>query len=316
MRHLCLVLVGAGTIASAGTVAQQAPRVQTIHLGTVQMGEDVDVIATDINSSGRVAGTIYSDDAEDNRSWAFTWTPQDGIRIIVPFAQVTDINDRGVVVGIRNPCGDDPDGACAWIGFVWSSSAGTLDLGNRWPAAINNAGTIVGQYEPVGSPAAGFVRAGGTFRDLPGFVATDVNERGVLAGMHLRDFIGHAAVWASSFGVRELDANSPGFSRPSSISDSGFVVGEQSTVAMIWTPFGGASALADPSAANAISNRGWIVGHNNERPALWLVGRRLVNLPTPSGATGGTAHDVNESGQIVGVYTTAQDRHAVVWIVR
>jgi hypothetical protein len=124
-------------------------------------------------------------------------------------------------------------------------------------------------------------------------------------------FVHRAAVWAPSFGLLDLDPEPAKRARATAINQNGTVVGiARGTVdnatarAAAWTPLGRADATqgAD-SLAQGVSDRGWIVGTvslgGHQQPALWLLGGRLVELPTPGGNAGG-ADDVNDSGFIIG----------------
>jgi uncharacterized membrane protein len=62
------------------------------------------------------------------------------------------------------------------------------------------------------------------------------------------------------------------------------------------------------SSANAINNRGQIVGTSGSQAVLWDHGT-ISKLPTPAGTTTSVANGINARGQIVG----SVDTHAVVW---
>jgi uncharacterized membrane protein len=315
------LLVG---VTSISTDAQQGPPIQTTRLPAPQAGAEA--FGNAINGRGVVAGTIVLDrNSATPRSQAFTWMPSGGYRVILENASASDINDRGQVLGFRRHCAYDEE--CDWHAYVWSPSTGAVDLGDDVvPSAINNNGTIVGEYRHVW-PRRGFVRIGTTMRDLPGgLLPQDVNDRGVVAGFYYHPSVPifRAAVWGSAFGLRDLDADSTSFGVAEAINNAGFAVGwrkhgtnnQDPIRAMTWTPFGGAGTPQTGTLANEITDRGWVVGEANRRPALWLVGRRLVALPIPSDATFGGALDANDAGQIVGYFATLHSRHTLIWTVR
>jgi hypothetical protein len=323
MRHFVLVAAILAAVTSAGTSAQQGPRIETIDLGPPPGGGFA--LAAAITSRGVVAGTInWGGGEEGDRHRAFTWTPSGGYRIVFENAEIVDINDLGQVVGLRAHCAYDE--SCDPRGFLWSPSGGAVDLGALRPSAINDAGTVAGFCTDLES---GCVRSrSGAVRALPGgLFPDDVNERGVVAGSYVhQDGFRRPAVWASSFGLRNLDPGTPLLGHAYSINDNSIAAGYRQhrdfsgsrIQAMLWTPFGGAGAGdAATSEAFAISNRGWAVGHTGGRPALWLVGARRVELPLPELATNGAALDVNDAGQIVGPYERSDgERGSLLWIVR
>jgi hypothetical protein len=89
--------------------------------------------------------------------------------------------------------------------------------------------------------------------------------------------------------------------------------------AAVWTPVGRAGDTHFNSYAWGVSNRGWVVGQAEEHPSLWLLGGRLVKLPTgqvpPNSGNG--AYDVNDAGHIVGrLWISNTQQRSVLWIVR
>jgi hypothetical protein len=322
MRHIALALALLAAITSAETRAQQGPTVQMIGLGTPPGGGFTRAVA--INKHGVIAGSIIFGGGEGGEnSRAFTWTRSGGYRIVLENADIVDINDLGQVVGKRRHCAYDE--SCDPRGYMWSPSADAVDLGAIDPTAINNAGSITGLCFDLES---GCIRSrGGTVRKLPGgLFPNDVNGRGAVVGSYVHaDGFRRPAVWASSFGLRNLDPGTPLLGDAFSINDNSVVVGYRQHrdfsgsrfQAMSWTPFGGVGAPQADSFAHAISNRGWIVGSVAARPALWLVGARHIALPLPADTRIGVALDVNDAGQIVGHFESEDGSiGSLLWIVR
>jgi hypothetical protein len=318
-----LLLMSALVVAMIATAAAQSPTVETIEIGSVEPGARSWVVA--INRHSVVVGTSENRNFSPFRYRIFTWTRLGGFRIVLENAKATDVNDRGVIIGARRLCAYDE--RCQERGFSWSPSAGAVDLGAFVPFAINNAGTMVGFVNDVTQPS---IRLGGQIRRLPdGFIPIDINDRGVVAGedrINWQQPSRHAAVWATSFGLRRLDPSGREGS-VTSINGSGMVTGASWHIdsagahhfnGALFTPLGPA-VLTSPASSNAeaISDRGWVVGSAGLKAALWLVGRRLIELPTPGAPLGGTAVDVNDAGHIIGRSNgSAAERRAYFWIVR
>jgi hypothetical protein len=326
-------------VASSMTSAQLNAAVETIDLGmpaTPAGATELRLSPVAINAHGAVAGSfLWSDENGSEHMWAFTWTRGRGFTILMTNAAAIDINDHGDVVGYRYPCPpplpEEGNSCDQQRGSLWSTRSGFVDLGDMIPSAINNARRIVGHCADL---AASCLRVGNTVRRLArNFVAADLNERNVLAGTVVRflangDIVARAAVWMASTGVRELDRGGPD-GRVFSINEAAMVAGTQRArdaapgvipqQAAVWTLFGGAGAPVGPnSEARAISDRGWVVGLANGGPALWRIGGRLLQLPTPRALSGtGGAVGVNDAGEIVGSATTEEgENRGYLWIVR
>lgn len=317
MRHLLLALLLG--VATTPTIYGQSPTVATIELGTPEADSQFGAIA--INASGVVVGTLARDGQVGDRRFAvYTWTRSGGFRLILDNAMARDINDSGVVVGSWRFCADD---SCLPRGFVWTPAAGVRDLGTMTPVAINNRRDIAGY---CGDLQSACVRSGTTTRRLPDtFSAFDINERGIVAGFDRPGTEVRAAIWGSGLGLRQLD-QMPGPSAAYAINDGGLVAGEGAVPASphgfreqaaVWTPVGRAGDTHFNSYAFGLSNRGWIVGQAQGRPALWLLGGRLITLPIGQAqpSSGHTARDVNDAGHIVGTLLVGDQTRSVVWIV-
>jgi uncharacterized membrane protein len=264
-----------------------------------------------------------------------TWSRERGFTLLLETAVARDVNDCGDIVGHYWACPPPlpHDGTnCAQGGFLWDAETGFVNLGSLLPTAINNEGRIVGWCFTTRT----CVRVDGRLRYLPrGFQPMDINDRGVVAGTFYRtdaagqNQVRRPAVWMFATGVVEIpNVNEHGWA--AAINDAGMLAGgyEGTTFeaqrAAVWTLLGGVPALdAGRSQARGVSDRGWLVGEfmptgvPDPVPVVWRLGREALRLPIPSGASGGTAQDVNDSGQIIGTYGTAAGRvRAVLWTVK
>ena len=278
-----------------------------------------------INAHGEVVG-LYERTLDTGvyRS-AFRWTAQRGFTIITENADAVDINDNGDVVGYFYPCAPpvpNEESPCRIRGFLWSASRGFVDLGTMIPVAMNNAGRIVGHCEDLG---ACYRISATNIRRLPArFTPADLNERGVVVGAYEWEELGgetRAALWMSSTGLQYLE-RSPELesSLARSINESSMSVGygaADGAVPKLFTPFGAVTGpFTGYGIANAISDRGWIVGVVDGKPALWRMGKKLMQLPLPEGTNTGFAVDVNDDGLVVGAVLTSRGTRSLLWIAR
>lgn len=186
---------------------------------------------------------------------AFLWA--DGQQIVDlgtlggPFSSAADVNSTNVVVGSSHTA----DGVSHAV--RWESTSGMIDLGtlggdSSIASAINDRNEIVGvSYHSASTPAA---KAQGAFiwtersgmRAIPGLpncwsYASDINNRGWVAGWYRTDLQTCGFVWSEETGFISIDGPS---GRPffvCGINDAGVVVGaaddEQGTRrAMVWAP--------------------------------------------------------------------------------
>lgn len=104
--------------------------------------------AIDINAAGEIAGTS-SDVFEVSKP--FFWSRRDGMIGIGIGGYATDINDRGMVVGVETSIGQDR-------AFAWTREAGLAFLGTFGGGSVavrvNNSGQVIGSAQSADGPRA------------------------------------------------------------------------------------------------------------------------------------------------------------------
>lgn len=219
---------------------------------------------------------------------------------------VVDLNDRGLAVGFYRPAGGDwPAPTVVWRdgAFIPLSDP---DGPHGVASALNNNNVIVGtmsddegfelvRWQPEGD-AWTMTRLG-----VRGARPSDVNDRGEIVGV----------VWEPLPSERDVTRSLP-------------FIWQDGSLTMLPT-LGGAGTGYSVD-VTSINNAGWIVGRldlpvegelgEDERPVeravVWRDGQ-VIELASLGGSTS-IAHDVNESGQIVGSSQTAEgDAHACIW---
>lgn len=253
------------------------------------------------------------------------------------FAHVTDINDRGELVGTYwRRSGDQTRG------FLWRNGE-VIDLGSldgdrpssvTEPTAISERSEVVGQASDENGTMRAFVWHRGYIESvaLPEShwaSATDINVRGQIIGTDVaeqRPFV------ASSHGAVTYLPNLPGtdFSYVNAINARGQIIGSGEIVAtasdrpVLWqdgTPID--LGAADPGgnfSAIDINDRGQIVGVGSFRGSggvlLWQAGK-FTMLPQlyPQEGANSRPYALNERTQVVGT-TQALSTHrdvATLW---
>jgi hypothetical protein len=318
----CFGFVLALMLVLPGSSYAQNPTVRLIEIGTPEPDRWFTPVA--LNSHGVVLGMVGRNQ-DISRLSAYTWTRKGGFRFILNSAEPRDINDRGTIVGISRVCGSS---GCEARGFMWTPSRGVRDLGDFWPHTINDKGSMAGYCQNRDFGSSPCARIGGRTHVFSGFDnILDINEHNVVVGFtHGANGV-RAVMWSPGLGLRDLDGTSELGGVAFAINDGGMIVGEGKNPATtwtrnaaIWTPLGRAEFPDPGSIAYGISNRGWIVGHaEGHRPALWLLGPRLVLLPVPADAMASSfnaALHVNNAGHIAGHVLVDGQERALFWIVR
>lgn len=164
--------------------------------------------AFDVNSAGvAVGGSQYLGSEQYH---AFVWT-KPGPVVPLPDAGYSGsrawaINDAGVIVGDVYTVGTNGSSrAVRWLPSATIGGAYTIEdlgLANSDALDINNAGEIVGQYNPLSSTIKAFYWLNGNLKDLPlltpirGGGARSINESGDVAGWNrLPNSYQHAVLW-------------------------------------------------------------------------------------------------------------------------
>ncbi len=264
-------------------------------------------IAFDVNDSTMVVGqSSVGTGASGLR--AFSWTRAGHMIPIPPLpggenapSVAKAVNNSGQVVGSSGVAG----GSHA---FLWTSGAGTIDLG------------VLGSSASIPPSALG----------------NGLNNAGMVVGASTTTLsIGRAFIWAAGSGMTDLGTLGGPTSVANDVNDSGVVVGSSATAsgqvhAFVWTQGSGMVDIGTPglggtdSRAFRINNAGVVVGQarvaSGEFHAFrWTSGGGMVDLgtlgvPTFGGPTS-SAVDINDSGQIVGTTTITGvvGLHAFSW---
>jgi probable HAF family extracellular repeat protein len=181
--------------------------------------------AKQINSAGQIAGYVATD------HWmAIRWEP-DGSYVDVLDGQagfLHALNDRGDVTGFND------DGAFAVIDGVFHDIGALLDDNVSYPYDINDAGHVVGYYDPIGPDGArGFLWEDGHITELhelldgaPDADARRINGSGIIVGVAFGPT--RAVCWIDGKG--EFLEVIPGFpiSGALDVNDAGRMIGKVS----------------------------------------------------------------------------------------
>jgi probable HAF family extracellular repeat protein len=220
------------------------------------------------------------------------------IRIDVPGAGLTapiDINDRGQVVGQFQYTDYCPDSADPVRGFLRDERGRftTIDVpGSGYTTAngVNNRGQVVGEYLDADGTIHGYLWEKGQFTtidvpDATGTSITDINARGQMVGLYA-DASGtfHAFFQDKDGHVTVIDAPGVRFAIPFGINNRGQVVG---------------IAASDLPLVGEVTAYGFVLTEGIEGP--------FTRIEFP-GAIRTLATDINDRGQIVGIYTNPMPR--------
>lgn len=202
--------------------------------------------AVAINDTGVVVGMA---DTPSGGSRAFVWDAAGGMRALdVPDGyRVTDINNAGQVVG------------SSMTAFIWDGTNGIRDLGvltddSSVAMAVNASGVVVGSGEDISGPnvavlwsPAGVIRKLGTLPATGPWMAgcctgaLDVNDAGTVVGWGTvdGDSVSRAFVWDEVNGIRDLGTLGDDEATANAINNKGQIVGESSGPAgqhaTLWT---------------------------------------------------------------------------------
>jgi len=211
--------------------------------------------------------------------------------------------------------------------------------GSTSPLALNDMGQVVGQfYTTTGLMHAFFWDESTGLTDLGTLggkesVARDINNSGQVVG-YAMDLNGHkrAFLWDENNGMVDLGTLGGKESAANDINNSGQVVGWSNTVenhqskqcsvhAFLWDKQQGMIDLGTlggkNSYAKAINDHGQVVGHSKhirgqQHAFLWHKSTGMSDL-TKQGVKGikSSARDINNNGQVLGVFNTDDNRKHV-----
>ncbi len=253
----------------------------------------IDIGPSSVEAHGiNAAGQVVGEHATTYGTRPFVWDPVTGFHdlealpISAIWGEAHDINDAGQIVGwARVSTGD-------WLAFSYMPGVG-----------LSYLPTLPGQP----------VRAYAFAVNPVGLIAGDVGWGGGA----------HAARWTADGALVDLDGSS-GYSWGADINAGGDVVGWVGLEnAARWSAGGGLQLLPSlpglvASRALGMNDAGVIVGesHNGlvHHACMWSAEGVPLDLgDLAGGAESAEARDVNSSGQVVGVGTTAEGARAFVW---
>ena len=309
-----------------------------VDLGTLG-GLNSDAVA--VNDSEQVIGS--SDTAEGGASHAFSWTPPGGMVDLGTLGGLTSearaVNRHGQVVGSSDTGRINDRGIAIHHAFSWTPTGDMVSLGTLVGGQGGSPSDCIFQGPPP-SGLERLTRCGSSF-------AYDVNDNGQVVGKadpyRCRDTIDcrsrsyHAFSWTATGGMVDLTPEQlttiDVTSEAIAVNNNGLIVGAVHkglssagpfSYAFLWTPAGETVRLYPGpsyfwSYPNALNNSGQVVGWitvglmQDVHAFSWTAAGGLVDLGT-LGGNFSYAEDVNESGHVVGVSTTASgEYHAFVW---
>lgn len=215
-------------------------------------------VATDINRSGQVAGTLST----RNLPQAFRWTPGTGLQLLesvgfigIPLSEGHFINASGAVAGLSSTSTGSAR-AALWVPGQAVRDLGALGGQRSTPVALNDAGQVAGQAQtPAGTS--------------------------------------HAFRWSQTAGIRDLGTLGGATSRAVAMNASGWVVGSADTAqgdaqAVLWRD-GTALTLGTlggrTSSATAVDRNGRVGGTAQRADGAahaftWTAESGMVDLNT------------------------------------
>jgi probable HAF family extracellular repeat protein len=300
--------------------------------GRVERSGPADVSARPraISERGLVVGTMSG----PVPSAPFSWTRRGDWQQLVSglYAEATDVNDRGQVLGYTWV--DEGGGTGVPRTGVWHdgdlTTAPDIVMADGSPLAINDRGQVV-VYLTTGN--GGVWQVGGGVTELPGLggdwsIGADINDAGHVAGVAL-DPAGQrrGTLWRGGDDLIDIGP----VETVVAINEHDDVLGSRylpdgSHQAFLWrdgvtTDLGTLGGLT--STPSDLNDAGQVVGWSTRpdwenRAFVWQDGvmTDLGALAAPrTGATSSVAYDINERGEIAGLARGAEPR-AVVWTAR
>jgi probable HAF family extracellular repeat protein len=246
------------------------------------------------------------------------------------YAEATDVNESGQVVGRSEIAGGQPLQDHA---FSWTASGGMVDLGTLGgpssdAADVADSGQVVGWSETsTGVKHAFSWTAAGGMVDLGTLYggsseAVAVNESGQVVGTSdTTAGATHAFSWTAGGGMVDLGTLGGRASLANGVNDAGQVAGTSGIAtgadhAFLWTPKTGMAdlgTLGGPvSFPTAVNETGEVVGGSDTASTgfhafSWTPASGMVDLGTPNASS--SARAVNDRGQVVG----EASGHAFSW---
>jgi probable HAF family extracellular repeat protein len=189
-------------------------------------------------------------------------------------------------------------------------------LGNFEPAALNNAGQVVGTaFNGINDAGHATLYSGGKLTDLGIFDATAINNSGQVVGIN---YSTEHAVQYSGGVTKDLGTFGGWFGTASGINDAGQIVGGNGTLAVLYSggvakSLGSLAGGSGSSDAAGINASGLVVGTSDTSMPPDPSNALHAVLFTPTlakdlGTLGGKAsygYAINASGQAVGKAQTA-----------
>jgi probable HAF family extracellular repeat protein len=246
---------------------------------------------------------------------------------------VTDMNDKGLVVGGSDASDADNRHAFRWRGGAYQDLHALIDaVGSSSEASgTNNRGEVIGHYVDTQGIFRNFLLRRGRFIPVETFPgsgnssAEDINNRRQIAGLTFDFGLGQAYIWdRGEVTVLPPLAGGGSVFTVGQINDRGVVVGTSNAAsfrlrAVIWQDgevidLGVVPGFFD-SRGRAINNRGQVVGTvegPGARAFLW-EDDVMTLLPLLSGGTFNAALSINNAGDIVGQTSSSTVSFATLW---
>lgn len=230
---------------------------------------------------------------------------------VTPLAQLGSLSDDLSVAFTMNDRGDIVDQSRHNVRLRFRRTIIDAPNGTTTEAAdVNNAGVVVGVYNPANARAFAWTRNGG-FVDLEGVLTSSfslahaINECGQIVG----ELGPHAVRWNTFDEIEDLGTLGGGNSVAHGINDRGDVVGYAQVAGgrgqpFLWTEEQGMRQVVECEGQNgsaiAINNAREVIGGCDATGAFFWsrrTGRIDLNLP---GFPSSSVSDINDRGEVVG----------------